>query len=218
MTYATTDKSLSDAMYAMSLAQRVPDAQLLDDFARRYPQHAEMLTEFAIELALDALQFGDEEFDLPVDDGTVSPMVSRAMSNFQNRLFERRSKRPAVPQARGVASAANPFASLSREEIRALAPRIYANGVFVSKLRDRLIDFDTIPPRYVRHIAEEIPKELDALVAHLSAAAEVRQLQAPQFYKAEGKPGGVQRQTFEEAVRSSGLSSEQQSKLLAFKD
>jgi hypothetical protein len=70
----------------------------------------------------------------------------------------------------------------------------------------------------VRHIAEEIPKELDALVAHLSAAAEVRQLQAPQFYKAEGKPGGVQRQTFEEAVRSSGLSSEQQSKLLAFKD
>lgn len=218
MTYATTDKSLSDAMYAMSLAQRVPDAQLLDDFTRRYPQHAETLTEFAIELALDALQFGDEEFDPPADDEAVSPMVARAMSNFQNQLFERRAERPAAPQARAAATTANPFASLGREEIRALAPKIHANGVFVSKLRDRLIDFDTIPSRYVRHLAEEMPEELDALVAHLSSMTGIRQSHAPQFYKAEGKPGALQRQTFEEAVRSSGLSSEQQSKLLSFKD
>ena len=42
-------------MYAMSLAKAVPDAELLDEFARRYPLHADALTEFAIELAIDAL-------------------------------------------------------------------------------------------------------------------------------------------------------------------
>jgi hypothetical protein len=218
MTQVMTDKILRDAMYEMSLAKRIPDAALVDAFARQYPEYANALTEFAIDLAVDALQFGDEEFDIPVDNGTVSPAVARAMSNFQNRLFERRSERTADSQARTSAPAANPFAFLDREEIRALAPRIYANAVFVSKLRDRLIDFDTIPPRYVRHVAEEMPEELETLTTHLSAEAEVRQSQALQFYKAEGKPSAVQRQTFEAAVRSSGLSSEQQSKLLAFKD
>ena len=46
-------------MYAMSLAKAVPDAELLDEFARRYPQHADALTEFAIELAIDALMQGE---------------------------------------------------------------------------------------------------------------------------------------------------------------
>ena len=54
MTETTTNKSLSDAMYAMSLAKRIPDAELVEDFVRRYPLHAEALTEFAVELAIDA--------------------------------------------------------------------------------------------------------------------------------------------------------------------
>ena len=49
----TTQTPLRDAMYAMSLAKPVPDAELLDDFVRRYPQHADALTEFAIELAIE---------------------------------------------------------------------------------------------------------------------------------------------------------------------
>ena len=46
---------LRDAMYAMSLAKPVPDAELLDEYVRLYPEHAEALTEFAVELAVDAL-------------------------------------------------------------------------------------------------------------------------------------------------------------------
>ena len=53
MITAATQTSLRDAMYAMSLAKAVPDAELLDEFARRYPQHADALTEFAIELAIE---------------------------------------------------------------------------------------------------------------------------------------------------------------------
>jgi len=47
MINAAAQMSLRDAMYAMSLAKAVPDAELLDEFARRYPNHANALTEFA---------------------------------------------------------------------------------------------------------------------------------------------------------------------------
>jgi len=40
--------TLSDALYELSLAQRVPDAPLLDEFVRRYPEYADDLTDFAI--------------------------------------------------------------------------------------------------------------------------------------------------------------------------
>ena len=55
MMMTATQTSLRDAMYAMSLAKAVPDAELLDEFARLYPQYADALTEFAIELAIDSL-------------------------------------------------------------------------------------------------------------------------------------------------------------------
>ena len=43
--------SLREAFYALSVAQDIPDAKLLDDVVRRYPEFGEELTEFAIALA-----------------------------------------------------------------------------------------------------------------------------------------------------------------------
>jgi len=44
--------SLRDAMYAMSLAKAVPDAELLDEFARLYPRYADALTDSPLNLPL----------------------------------------------------------------------------------------------------------------------------------------------------------------------
>ena len=46
---------LRDVLYALSLAKPIPDAEVLDDFVRRYPEYAAALTDFAIELAMDAV-------------------------------------------------------------------------------------------------------------------------------------------------------------------
>ncbi len=43
---------LRDVLYELSLAKDLPDAELLDEFIRRYPEHARALTEFAIELVI----------------------------------------------------------------------------------------------------------------------------------------------------------------------
>jgi hypothetical protein len=55
--HTRSSAALRNAFYELALAERAPDAELLDDFIRRYPEHATELTEFAIELALDAEVF-----------------------------------------------------------------------------------------------------------------------------------------------------------------
>jgi hypothetical protein len=217
MTVATTGTSLRDAMYAMSLAKHAPDAELLDEFVRRYPEHAEALTNFAIELTLDALEHGDEEADCPKEPDTISPVVSRVMSQFQNRLFEV-SQRQAAPRPTQVTAVrpANPFASLDRAGYRALALRLDITTVMLSKLRDRQIEPTTIPKSFCRYVANGMVEDIDVLCLHFHAAPDATP--ALQYYKAKAKPNASLRQSFEEAVRGSGLSSEQQRRLLSFSE
>ena len=218
MITATTQTSLRDAMYAMSLAKAVPDAELLDEFARRYPQHADALTEFAIELAIDSLVHHCEEEDVPADADAISAVVSRVMSQFENQLYERRQARAATTPARAVtASAENPFAVLDRPAFRALASRLDVNSAFLSKLRDRTIEPISIPKAYCQYLAQEMNEDTEAMIAHLYAPQESVAV-GRQLYKAEGKPAATARQSFEEAVKTSGLSEKQQRRLLSFRD
>lgn len=218
MITAVTQTSLRDAMYAMSLAKAVPDADLLDDFARRYPQYADALTEFAIELAIDSLMHRSDEEDVPADADAISSVVSRVMSQFENQLYERRQALAATPPARAATvSVENPFATLDRQRFRALVSQLDVNSAFLSKLRDRTIEPISIPKAYCRHLAQEMDEDADAMAAHLYAPQE-SVAAGRQLYKAEGKPAATARQSFEEAVKTSGLSEEQQRKLLSFRD
>jgi hypothetical protein len=83
--------------------------------------------------------------------------------------------------------------------------------LFVAKLRDRQINPTTMTPSFRKRVADELSVPLDLVVAHFAARPEG---QTPQFYKAEHKPTTVAQQSFEEAVRSSGLTDEQQRHLM----
>ncbi|MEA2896561.1 MAG: hypothetical protein QOJ84_2176 [Bradyrhizobium sp.] len=211
-----THTPLRDAMYAMSLAKPVPDAELLDEYVRLYPEHAEALTEFAVELAVDALLHDADQTDFPEHPEAVSPVVSRVMSRFQNRLFEvQRGHAAAAPAARAAAtSVENPFVALDRDQFRALAGRINVNTVILSKLRDRQIDPDTIPGEFCRRIADELGEPLGIITTHLFASQDTSH--ARQFFKSDGKPTAASQQSFEQAVRGSGLTHDQQRRLLSF--
>lgn len=221
MMMTATQTSLQDAMYAMSLAKAVPDAELLDEYARLYPQFADALTEFAVELAIDSLMHQSDEENIPAADAeAISDVVSRVMSQFENQLYERRqarTKTAAAPGRAATASVENPFAALDRPGFRALASQLDVNSVFLSKLRDRTIDPISIPKTYSRHLALEMDEDIDAMAAHLFAPQE-SVAAGRQLYKAEGKPMVAPRQSFEEAVRTSGLTDEQQRRLLSFED
>jgi hypothetical protein len=206
--------ALREAFYALSTAREVPDATLLDDVIRRYPQFGKELTEFAIDIAVDALH-GDrivETAEVASDPSSVSPAVSRAMSHFQNRLHAVNMGATEAGKTRAIAAdVPNPFLGVPRSEFRAVAARLNANAVFVSKLRDRLIEPATMTPGFHRRVADELKAPIDLVVAHFAANQPVP---TGQFFKADGKPSTGAQQTFEDAVRSSGLSEGQQLFLL----
>ena len=207
-------RALREALYVLSTEQDVPDAKLLDDVVRRYPQFGEELTKFAIVIAVDALR-GErvvEDAEAAIDPSAVSPAVSCAMSHFQNRLHAVTEGAAEAGCTRAdVADAPNPFSGLPRNEFRAFAARLNANAVFVGKLRDRQIDPATMTPSFQRRVADELKAPLDVVVAHFGAHQAAL---TGQFFKAEGKPSTGTQQSFEEAVRSSGLNEAQQKFLL----
>lgn len=205
-----------DALYQLATEKDYPDAELLERVIMNYPDHAEALTRLAIEIALDRLN-GDAPSSIESDEEDLSPAISRAMSRFENALYEEQStktpsapvetksmKRPAVP--------ANPFSIISPKEFRAFSKRMGANTVFVAKLRDRQIDVSTMTPGFIAHAAEHLPAEQAVLIAHLSAPPTASA--AGSFHKADDKPTSGGRQSLEHAIRSSLLSMEQQAILL----
>jgi hypothetical protein len=195
-------------LYELTLAQPTPDAALVDAFVRSYPAYASELTEYAIALALDAIAASNEPVDMPV--ALPSSGVSRAMSRFYNRLYAVRKEIDAEA-VKAALVVANPFATLTRSEMRALAQRLHANTVFVMKLRDRLITGATMTEGFLRRIADELGVRLEHLVAHFAAPASIP---SGAYFKADTKLEAGDKQTFEDAVRSSGLTVEQQHFLL----
>jgi hypothetical protein len=203
--------ALRDALYELSLAAERPDTKLLDEFVRRYPEYAAELTDFAIDVIADLNRRDKSE---ACDVATqVSPAVSRAVSKYHNALHSR-ARGEAKPAAAGAALAVeceNPFASLDRARFRSLAGVLNVSLVFLCKLRDCLIDPATMTEGFRRYLAEKMNISMERLAGFL--AGMVPRLDG-QFFKADQKPEAASQQSFEEAVRSSGLSQSQQDFLL----
>lgn len=215
MTSTRTSPQLLDALYELSLAQDVPDAALLDEMVARYPEHAEALTAFAVELALDSHFSASPEVsgETAKDPVNISPAVSRAMSRFQNRLHAVKHEQAGTKRASPSTTAVvNPFLSLDKAAFRALAERLHATTIFVAKLRDRQIDPQTMTDGFRRRVSTELQVPTELIAAHFAAPQQAADWK--QLYKADEKPIVGPCQTFADAVKSSGLSEEQQQYLL----
>jgi hypothetical protein len=203
---------LRDVLYAFSMSKEMPDTDLLEDFVRKYPDHASELTDFAIDLVMDIALREDDAVAQTLD-LRISPAVSRAMSRFQNQLFEAKRGEAAAQKVMSALPTAveNPIAELDRAAFRALVKGLHANSLFVTRLRDRGIDVNTMTDGFKQRVADELRTPMELVVAHFAAVAQIPE---HQFYKADEKPAARGTCTFEEAVRNSGLSEEQQQYLL----
>jgi hypothetical protein len=127
-----TRSTLPDVIYEMSLSKRIPDAETLDDFVRWYPEHATALTEFAIALAVDALEHSADSLDDRTRSDVVSPVVSRIMSQFQNRLFDLSERRATANNRDPRIPNSNPFDALDRHAFRSLASQLDVSTVLLA--------------------------------------------------------------------------------------
>jgi hypothetical protein len=200
--------ALREILYEFSIAREIPDAELLDEFTRRYPEYADALTEFAIEIVQESVNAA-RTAEPVADTTTVSPAVSRALSKFQNALYTRQSA--GVASAEHRVAVQNPFAALDRPAFRALARDLNVNSAFLCKLRDQQINPKTMSEDFRRFVAKKMKIGLDVLTAFF---AEGSPRLASQYFKANVKPAVGSQQSFEDAVRNSDLSEEQQEFLL----
>jgi hypothetical protein len=199
---------LEDALHSFAIASTVPSASALDELVRAFPQFAEELTDIAVSLVIDAYE---GEAEVVIDVQHTSPAVSRAMSQFNNRLHEIGSQTQKF-EAKGAINMESPFSALSRDELKALIARLHANSIFVMKVRDRIIDGTTVSVGFIGEVADALGKPFEQMAAHFAVP---QQIGARAYYKADQKPAVVKQQTFEEAVRSSNLTPEQQTYLLS---
>jgi hypothetical protein len=205
---------LREVLYELSFAKEVPDAELLDDFVRRYPEHAVALTDFAIDLVVERLRPAEQTAAV-AETKAISPAVSRAMSKYQNALHANRVAKaaPAAQSVRHATLAASPFAPLDRQAFRQLAQDLNANTLFVCKLRDRHVEPQTMTKGFLGLLAEKLRSLPEVIAAYF--ATEPQPVLQGQFCKADEKPVAGLRQSFEEAVRTSGLTDDQQRYLLS---
>ncbi len=204
-------RRLDEALYALAQAWPAPDAIELEKLVRRYPEHAAELTDYAVALALDALDDEDEDV-VETASPEINAAVLDAMSHFHNTLYALHTVPEQNVKAEASANVRNPFALLDRTELRSLGQRLHANTVFMIKLRDRLIDDETIPRKFKEFIAEEIDTPFELIAAHFRERPVIA---AVTNFKSDQKPEAGKKQNFQEAVRSSGLTTEQQSFLLS---
>jgi hypothetical protein len=111
-----------------------------------------------------------------------------------------------------VSTSENPFAQLTREAMRALASRLNVNAVFVIKLRDCQILGETVPIKFQQQLAEELQVSPEVISRHLAAQARI---DGRMDFKSDKRPEAPAKQTFEDAVRHSGLTPEQETLLLS---
>lgn len=218
-TTAQSEQFLQDAIFELMEANRLPDAQLVEDVVSEYPDLAAEITDFAVELAIDMLINSDRNEEAVVVQDEVSPLVSRALSNFENELFLRDSSSKADDVTARVApevKSLDPFAVMDRKSFGQFARSIHANKVFALKLRDRQIRPDTIPLRYLELISECLKIRLDQLLIYLNGSGH-RPAMGTQFFKADDRPNHHLQQSFDEAVESSGLTGDQIQYLMSLK-
>jgi hypothetical protein len=210
MTPTRETSSENDVLYEFALGYQHPDPQQLDEFVRAHPAYADALTALALELAIEHTAESPSLVNERAEAQTEA-VLSRTMSHFQNRLYAIRLAQG--PEHTGDTKPRELFGSRSRAQMQALQTTLDISPLFLRRLRDCEILVDTMTPGFIASVAEAMAEPVPAMAQYLSRSS--ARLSAREFYKADAAPHVGQQLTFEEAVRSSNLTPEQQARLLA---
>ena len=173
-----------------ALSDQEPLNDRLALFISAYPQYAASFARLAREL---------EAFH-------AAPATELTQSEASEQLLALQVAIRAVD----AAGAADPFEMLSPAQLKGLAAHLNANSIFVTRLKDRLIDTAGMSEGFISAIAIFLSDSLENVRASL---ARPPQIAAGTAFKVKGKPTAVPKQSFEEALKASGLTQEQQDQL-----
>lgn len=184
--------SCEDVLFDFATSQEGTTAETLHIFIQRFPEYENDLRSlFETIEAEDATEF-------PVEMGRPQLEVS-----LQERV---RSIRAQLNPAGASVSRKEVFTGSTPQEMRHLTKELNVSPLFMAKLKDRLIDGSTMPSGFIVWLAAGLGEAAETVRDYFSADTRMAQGIA---FKAEGKPGHKLKQTFSEAMESSGLTEEQ---------
>lgn len=187
-----------------------PNPALLDAYCREYPEYARDLTEYAVQWLIGDALAATEPAGAAVHK-TSSPLVSRAISRFHDRLCAAApTEVPEVGRAGGEVR--NPFKELTVARKREIRDELRIDMPLLAKLQNRLIEADSVPRKFLQQLAKTVQATVDEVLGYLRLPPVVN---TAADFKAEGKPSvSMQKERFEDAVRRSTLDEKQKRTVL----
>lgn len=190
-------------------AAGAPNPAVLDAYCRKYPQYARELAGYAVQWLIgDALAAAAPANEAAYTAGS-SPLVSRAISRFHDRL-QLSAEQGGAP-ASGKAMR-NPFDRLAIARKRQVRDELGLDQGLFAKFQNRLIEAATVPRQIVERFARLVDTTPEGFLAHLQGPPAMHA--APDF-KAKQKPSvSAGKESFEEAVGKSSLDEKKKQALL----
>lgn len=190
-------------------AAGAPNPAVLDAYCRKYPQYARELAGYAVQWLIgDALAA-----TAPANEGAYSagssPLVSRAISRFHDRLQTSAEESSARTGGKAMR---NPFEGIAIARKRQIRDELGLDQGLFAKFQNRLIEAATVPRQLVERFAGLVDTTPEGFLAHLQGPPAMH---AAAEFKADQKPlVSAGRESFEEAVRKSSLDEKKKQALL----
>lgn len=190
-------------------AAGAPNPAMLDAYCRKYPQYARELAGYAVQWLIGDALAATATANEAAYSAASSPLVSRAISRFHDRL---QSSAEGDGARTGGKAMRNPFEGLAIARKRQIRDELGLDQGLFAKFQHRLIEAATVPRQLVERFARLVDSTLEEFLAHLQGPPAMHA--APEF-KARQKPSVSEgKETFEEAVRKSSLDEKKKQALL----
>jgi hypothetical protein len=168
--------------------------ETLERYLRNYPQFALELVDLSRELSRAVVE----------NEGTLSAEESLAIDAAWKRLMET-----------APTSIADPFATLTINELRDLATRLDVPRQVITAFRERKVDVSTVPKAFMAEFAALLKTAAEQFMIILSAPSQVS---VSRSYKADERPDGNARISFEQVLIEAGVAEERRASLMARRD
>jgi hypothetical protein len=184
-----------DVLLAFSV-EPFHDRSTLERYLKEYPECSEALIDCALEFKL-----------LPVETSPVWISDEKIEAGWQSFRSELGISMPS--------QAPNPFEKLVSSSIKNLVAQLNINSLLFTRIRDRTIKPSSIPHQFIQLLAKHLGESEENLSNYLSGPPLIASSSA---FRASNNPTAETQIDFEEAVKTSHLSSEQEKLLLEMQD